>query len=307
MKEEKILQLIQKSLSAKRKDVVVGIGDDTAVLKYDKDNYLLFTTDSIVENVHFKKGQADFYQIGKKAIAVNLSDIAAMGGIPAYAVVSVGLPEGKKETINGILRGMKKLSDKYKFDIVGGNLTKSPFLFIDVFLVGKIEKKYLKLRSGAKPGDFIYVTGLLGGSQIKKHLNLTPRIEEARALVKKIKISSMMDISDGLSSDLMKLAKASKSGFEIHPDKILVSSDARRISKTEDEAIKHALNDGEDYELLFTVPEKHSKDVPSKILSTKITQIGKITSKKSYYGISKNGNRIKIKNTGFDHFKTPTN
>jgi len=306
MKEEQIIQLIQKSLPAKNKDVVVGIGDDTAVIKYDKNNYLLFTTDSIVENVHFKKTQTTFYQIGKKAIAVNLSDIAAMGGIPTYALVSVGLPEGKKEIINGILRGMKKLSDKYKFDIVGGNLTKSPFLFIDVFMAGKVEKKYLKLRNGAKPGDSIYVTGSLGGSQIKKHLNLIPRIEEAKTLVKKIKISAMMDISDGLSSDLIKLAKANKVGFEIYLDKIPVSSDAKKISKTEEEAIFHALNDGEDYELLFTVPEKYSKNIPSKILSIQITQIGRITTQKSYYGIS-NGKRTKIKDKGFNHFKTPAN
>ncbi|RKY29768.1 MAG: thiamine-monophosphate kinase [Candidatus Omnitrophota bacterium] len=301
MNEEKILKFIKSKLKIRRKDVIVGPGDDTAVLRYDKKYYLLATTDCLVEDVHFRKKEISYYQLGRKAIAVNLSDIAAMGGFPLYALVSAGFPEGKKEMIDGILKGMEELAEEFKFDIVGGNLTKSQFIFIDIFMVGKVEKKYLKLRNGAKPGDLIFVTGKLGASQLKKHLFLRPRINEARRLVKKVKISAMIDISDGLSSDLIRIAKESNVGFEIYSDKIPVSEDAVKISKNREEAILHALSDGEDYELLFTVPEKYSANIPEKISSTPVTFIGRIISEKSYYLIE-NGKKRKIGSMGFNHF-----
>ncbi len=301
MKEKEIIEFIKKNIKIKNKDVFAGIGDDTAVIKYKKDEYFLITVDSIVENVHFTTEKATYYQIGKKAIAVNLSDIASMGGIPLYAVISAGIPEGKEKIIKQLLNGFKFMAEKYRFDIVGGNLTKSNVLFIDVCIVGKVEKKYLKLRSGAKPGELIYITGTLGGSQIKKHLNIKPRIEEGRFLVKNFPVSSMIDISDGLSSDLITLAKESKVGFKIFLDKIPVSSEAKKISKTEKEAIFHALNDGEDYELVFTVPEKFRNKIPSRYKTTKISLIGEITKVKRYTGIYKN-KKIKIMPSGFDHF-----
>lgn len=301
MKEKEIIEFIKKNIKIKNKDVFAGIGDDTAVIKYKKDEYFLITVDSIVENVHFTTEKATYYQIGKKAIAVNLSDIASMGGIPLYAVISTGIPEGKEKIIKQLLNGFKFMAEKYRFDIVGGNLTKSNVLFIDVCLIGKVEKKYLKLRSGAKPGELIYTTGTLGGSQIKKHLNIKPRIEESRFLVKNFPVSSMIDISDGLSSDLITLAKESKAGFKIFLDKIPVSPEAKKISKTEKEAIFHALNDGEDYELVFTVPEKFRNKIPEKINSTKITYIGEITKKIQYTGIYRK-EKIKITPSGYDHF-----
>jgi len=301
MKEKEIIEFIKKNIKIKNKDVFAGIGDDTAVIKYKKDEYFLITVDSIVENVHFTTEKATYYQIGKKAIAVNLSDIASMGGIPLYAVISAGIPEGKEKIIKQLLNGFKFMAEKYRFDIVGGNLTKSNVLFIDVCIVGKVEKKYLKLRSGAKPGELIYTTGTLGASQIKKHLNIKPRIEESRFLVKNFPVSSMIDISDGLSSDLITLAKESKVGFKIFLDKIPVSSEAKKISKTEKEAIFHALNDGEDYELVFTVPEKFRNKIPEKINSTKITYIGEITKKIQYTGIYRK-EKIKITPSGYDHF-----
>ena len=271
MKEKEIIEFIRKKVKKRKEDVIVGIGDDTAVLQYTDEEYLLLTVDCIVENVHFKIPDFTYYQIGKKAMAVNLSDIASMGGIPLYAVVSTGIPEGSKKIVSEILSGIEEMSEKYEFEIVGGNLTKSEILFIDICIVGKVEKKYLKLRKGAKPGDLIYVTGYLGASQVKKQLDIEPRIKEARYLVKNFPVSSMIDISDGFSSDLITLAKESKVGFKIFLDKIPVSDDAKKISKTNKEAIFHALNDGEDYELIFTLPEKYKDKIPEKINSTKIT------------------------------------
>jgi len=129
MKEKEIIEFIKKNIKVKNKNVAVGIGDDTAVIKYKKDEYFLITVDSIVENVHFTTEKATYYQIGKKAIAVNLSDIAAMGGIPLYTVISTGIPEGKEKIIKQLLNGFKFMAEKYRFDIVGGNLTKSNVLF----------------------------------------------------------------------------------------------------------------------------------------------------------------------------------
>ena len=162
------------------KDVVVGIGDDTAVLKYKKNLYLLLTTDMLVEDVHFNQ-KATPFQIGWKALAVNISDIAAMGGIPKYGLVSLGL---KKNTslkfVDELYRGIKTIAKRFDVQIVGGDTVSSSKLVINIALTGEVEKKYLTLRKGAKIGDKIYVTGRLGGSIIGKHLSFIPRVKEAR-------------------------------------------------------------------------------------------------------------------------------
>jgi len=303
MREEEIIEFIKRQLKLKQEGVVIGPGDDTAVISYNSNEYLLLTTDCVVENVHFIRKETTLSLIARKAMAVNLSDIAAMGGLPLYALISAGLPEGiTKKDISQIINGLNYMADRFNVDIVGGNLTKSPFLFLDVSMVGKVEKKYLKLRSGARPGDAIFVTGTLGGSQMKKHLTFTPRIKEAREIIKKAPVSAMMDISDGLSTDLTRLAVASGAGFKIYLDKIPVSKDAMKISKDREEGILHALNDGEDYELLFTVPAGYENKVPVKVNDTEIHLIGEITEEKSYKGISTTGKAIKISPSGYSHF-----
>ncbi|HIE44320.1 MAG TPA: thiamine-phosphate kinase [Candidatus Omnitrophica bacterium] len=301
MKEQEIIENLKEIVPSKGKDILTDIGDDTAVVKWDKDFYLLLTTDVVVEDVHFRKAETTPYQIGWKALAVDLSDIAAMGGIPLYALVSLGLPEGNLQLLKGVYRGIKALAKKYDVKIIGGNISKSPFLFVNIFLAGKVERKNLKLRRTAKAGDLICITGKLGGAQVRKHLSFTPRIEEVRALIQQVTISSMIDISDGLSSDLIKLAQESKVGFKIYLDRVPVSKDTLKLSKTREGRISHALNDGEDYEILFTVPKKFSKALPRKICSVEITKIGEIISERKYYGIEK-GKEIRITEAGFDHF-----
>ncbi len=303
MREEEVIGLIKKRLKMKGRSVLVGPGDDTAVVSHDKNHYLLLTTDCVVENVHFTRKQATLFQIGKKAMAVNLSDIAAMGGVPLYALASVGLPKGFScREINQLLNGMQAMCDAYGFDLVGGNLTKSPVLFIDISLAGRVEKKYLKLRCGAKPGDLIFVTGTLGGTLVKKHLNVVPRIEESRKIIKRAHVTAMMDVSDGISSDLTRMAKASGTGFVIGLDKIPVSADAIGMSGTKEEAVSHALNDGEDYELLFTVSSSDADRVPKKVGSLPVTCIGRMTGDKKYLGIGADGKKAKIEPSGFSHF-----
>ncbi len=302
MEEEKIIDWLKKIIKIKNKDVITKIGDDTAVLKWNKRFYFLFTTDVVVDGVHFEKEKISPEKIGRKALAINISDIAAMGGIPLYALVSLGLPLAEKDFIKNLYKGILKMAKEFNVEIIGGNISKSPALFVDIFLTGKVEKKFLKLRSGAKPGDLIYVTGRLGGSIKGRHYDFQPRVKEARYLIKKYPVSSMMDISDGLSSDLTRLARASNAGFILHLDDIPVSPDAVKMSKTKQEAIFHALNDGEDYELLFTVDEKRSHEISEKIGIVPVTCIGKITSDNKYEGLLKD-KKVDIRPKGFDHFR----
>jgi len=303
MREEEIIDLIKKRLKTKNHGVIVGPGDDTAVLSYDKDHYLLLTTDCVVENIHFKRKEATLFQIGRKSMVVNLSDIASMGGIPLYALASVGLPAGfSHRDVTQLLNGMQDVSDEYGFDIVGGNLTRSPVLFVDITLAGRVEKKYLRMRNGANPGDAIFVTGKLGGTLVKKHLNAVPRIKESRYIIRSVPVSAMMDISDGISSDLTRMAKASGTGFVLRLSGIPVSADALKISRTKKEAVLHALNDGEDYELLFTVPSAYEKKVPAKVNSLPVTCIGKMTKEKKYIGLWDDLKVEKIEPAGYSHF-----
>lgn len=231
--------------------VVSGIGDDTAVLKYTRDKYQLFTCDMLIEGTDFFSYTAA-RDIGHKAIACSLSDIAAMGGKPKYALVSLGFPARQaKEFISGFYKGAVALAGKFKTDIVGGDLSSSEKIIVDVSMIGEVLKKNLTLRSGAKPGDLIFVSGSLGGSLYGRHLRFTPRIKEANYLVNNYRISAMMDLSDGLSIDLHRLALAGKVGAIIYEELVPVSASAKSLTE--------ALNMGEDYELLFTTQPKEAR------------------------------------------------
>lgn len=305
MKEEEIIGWFKKTIKAKNPALISGIGDDAAVVSTTKNGYLLMTTDVIIDGIHFRKEKTPLWKIGRKALAVNLSDIAAMGGIPLFALVSLGLPEGSVKLVSGIYKGMLNIAKKYGVEIIGGNLAKSPVLFVDVFLSGRVEKNMLKLRSGAGPGDRIFVTGTLGGTLDGKHLDFEPRIKEARKIASMQGVTSMMDISDGLSTDLTRLAGASGTGFILDLETIPVSTAAARISGTKKEAVFHALNDGEDYELLFTVSEKFAGRIPGKSGETRVTRIGTMTSEKRYKAVWRN-RIVDISAKGFDHFKKVT-
>ncbi len=227
--------------------VVKGIGDDTAVLRYTKDKYLLFTTDMLVEGTHFTRrmGAAG---IGHKALACSISDIAAMGGVATHAVVSLGVtPKMPARFVEDIYKGMAALAKRFGVSIVGGDTVRSDKVVINVALLGEVAKKYLVTRDKAKPGDWIFVTGTLGRSLVTgKHLNFTPRLKEARFLVKNFKPSAMIDISDGLAGDLNHILRASKVGGRLWDNAVPLTKGA---------ALAQALTDGEDFELLFTLKE----------------------------------------------------
>jgi len=276
--------------------VVKGIGDDAAVLKYTKDKYLLFTTDMLLEGKHFHKGSSAGL-VGRKALSSNISDIAAMGGIPKFAVISMGFPGSMNlKYADELYKGIRKVADKFSVDLVGGNTVGSNKIIINIALIGEVEIKNLALRSKAKEKDAIFVTGNIGGSIKFKHLNFTPRLKEARFLVKNFRINSMIDISDGLLADLGHILEESNKGVVIYEKTIAVSKDAIDFNS--------AMRDGEDFELIFTLPEKQAdrlEDIwPFK---TRLSRIGQIcNARKGFSLIRKSGKSEKIKPTGFTHF-----
>ncbi len=274
--------------------VVKGTGDDCAVLKFDRNKYQLFTCDMIVENTDFTLKDSP-YLIGRKAIAISVSDIAACAGLPRYCLVSLGMSKDTSvEFIDKILKGMLSLAKKYNINLVGGDISRARQLTIDVSMLGIVEKKNLTLRSGAKIGDIIFVTGELGGSILDKHLRFIPRLKEARFLVKNFRVNSMIDISDGLTQDLGHILEESSTGAIIYEDLIPISKQARNLNE--------ALYMGEDFELLFTMSHTESRRLLAKAKNN-FRAIGEITDKT--YGlrlVDKRGKEKIIKPKGFQHF-----
>jgi thiamine-monophosphate kinase len=318
-----LIELIRKKVYTKDKRVVLNIGDDAALLKCSSDKLLVFTTDTMMEGVHFDLRYCSFKDVGWKSMAANLSDIAAMGGIPLAGLVSLGLPEKMKiEQVLELYSGMKSLFSRFNCPIVGGDIFSSPKgLVVTISLLGEVEKNLFKTRNGAKIGDLIYVTGDLGEAEAglrllkrskakrnlitKKHLTPYPRIEESRFLIKSLKITSMIDISDGLSSDLCHICEESNKGALIYAEKIPVS---QRITKTckslNLSPLNFALSSGEEYELLFTLNPKDEGKI-KKITQGKfkIALIGEIKSKKDEIKILERDGEIRdLRKTGYTHF-----
>jgi len=246
------IDLIRKQMGSSGKRVR-GIGDDTAVVPSLKNKKLLLTTDMFLEGVHFSR-RTPAKAIGHKAMAANLSDIAAMGGVPKYALVAMGVSGSLKwKYLRQIYEGMNKTAKEFGVEILGGDTVQSNKIIINVSLIGEAQRHELLTRCGAKKGDQIFVTGRLGRSlQSGWHLRFKPRIEESRYLVKKFKPTSMIDISDGLAADLGHILKESKVGAVIYEDKIPRRGQA---------SLKNALYDGEDFELIFTLSHEDAKRI----------------------------------------------
>ncbi len=301
---------------------VVGIGDDAAGVEIEPGKVTLFTTDTLVENVHFKWDYASGYQIGWKVLAVNLSDIAAMGGIPTHCLVTLGLPQKSNlSLIDSIYHGLKDLASSYKIGIIGGDIVFSPIFFITVALLGKEDKEDVLLRSGAKEGDFIYVTGELGASAAglfclkekdasskgelqKKHLLPFPRVKEGRQIAKSKIASSMIDISDGLTLDLFHILEESKVGAQLWEDKIPISESVKKLAKRFNRSfLEWGLYGGEDYELLFTCSSKISLEDIKSSLKFPVAKIGKVVKgSPEIVLVGSGGKQEKLKPRGWNHF-----
>jgi thiamine-monophosphate kinase len=265
--------------AALRPPVRLGIGDDAAVLEHAAGTVELVTTDMLMEGVDFLWPQTSAALIGRKSLAVSLSDLAAMAARPTAAFVSLALPRSRGPAFaDELMDGLLALADEYGVTIAGGdtNSWDGP-LVVSVTALGTPIADQPVLRSGAKPGDGVFVTGACGGSLSGRHLTFTPRLSEAARLIELVPLHAMIDISDGLAADLHHILKESGVGAELHAAAIPIHADVAPADFQT--ALDHALSDGEDFELLFTV----AADDGSRLQSAwdhriPLARIGEITS-----------------------------
>ena len=296
--------------------MIAGIGDDCAILRIPVNHQMLVTTDFSLEGVHFRREWHPPQSVGHRCLARGLSDIAAMGGEPVAGFLSLAVPPKLPQRwVDRFLRGLLGLANEFKVTLAGGDTSESPNgILADIVVVGSVPKGAAILRSGARPGDRIYVTGELGASaatldllrsQPKKelrpkdfssHFFPIPRIRVGRTLRQGRLASSMIDISDGLSSDLSHICEESGVGAEIRENAVpraSIGNPAREVGP------KAALHGGEDYELLFT----SSKPIPSRIAGVLITDIGSITRKREIALVGSSGPQ-KLRPGGWEHFRS---
>jgi thiamine-monophosphate kinase len=244
-----------RSRTERSSGVIVGPGDDAAVLAPGSRSRLV-TVDMLMDGTDFHLAEVGPRAAGRKAMAVNLSDIAAMAGVPTAAVVSVALPRNHgRELGEQLYLGLRDVADAFGVAIVGGDTNSWDHpLVVSVTVLGEATERGPVLRCGAKPGDWLFVTGSLGGSIRGKHLTVSPRLHEAVRLHEIVELHAMIDISDGLAADLNHILEESRCGAVLEADAIPVSPDALELSRTSGKtALRHALGDGEDFELLFAV------------------------------------------------------
>lgn len=301
----------------------LGIGDDCAVIPYSDEEFYLVTTDALIEDVHFSLSAISYKALGWKSVAVNLSDIAAMGGITKYLFISIAIPKKtNSDEIFSFYEGVKEIVSEYQVFLLGGDTTSSKDrLCISITAIGTCFKDKILLRTGAKPGDYIYVTGTLGDSSaglllsqspkqsysqseeylMNRHFHPTPRLKEINYLVNHYQLNSAIDISDGLSSDLNHILQGSQLGAKVNWTAIPKSKELQSVLKGKplEEAV---LNGGEDYEILFSSPDIIDLDLFFKETGTILSQIGFIHNEKGI-GLTKEGFVEKLEPLGYDHFK----
>lgn len=306
---------------------ITGIGDDCSIIPTGEDKDLLVTTDLLIEGVHFLREAIPPFQLGIKSLAVNLSDIAAMGGKPVGSFLSIAIPSDVDiEYLDSFMEGYHHLSDLHKTPLLGGDTTKSlHHLAINVCVIGKCSTGKAKLRSHAKPNDLICVTGVLGNSaaglqavlqNIKKdddvsilisyHHQPEPRVKEGMLLANIAGVNAMMDISDGIASDLLHILKASGCGATIDIDKLPISETMSKVAINNGwNKYQLAATGGEDYELLLTISPEYYNEANkafSKTFNQPLMVIGRIVEGAPTISWSFNGNPTSESLHGFNHF-----
>jgi len=320
-----LIHRIRKWINSSDPALIQGVGDDVAVIEMGT-KVLLATTDMLIEGIHFDLSWMDPYPLGRKSLAVNLSDIASMGGIPKYYLISIGLPKNLPISfISSFYRGLKQEAKRFQVQLIGGDTSLSQKIIINICLLGEGEKGNLLFRKGAKVGNDLFVSGKLGdaalglkilqekrqikGSEglVKKHLSPCPRVKLGQAIAKYHLATAMIDVSDGLLIDTSHLLEESGVGALIWEDRIPLSGLHRKwVRSFSKDPFRFALSGGEDYELLFTASSNLREKMTSLARSFKIpiTRIGEILPKKEgFHIIRKDGKDYSPSHLGFEHFK----
>jgi len=285
----------------------LGLGDDAAVLRLADVAECVLTVDMLMDHVDFELSEVDPRRVGRKALAVNLSDLAAMASRPLAGVVALALPRsGGMELAVQLYEGLLPLAERYDVAIAGGdtNSWDGP-LVISVTLLGEVTARGPLQRNGARPGDRILVTGALGGSILGRHLEFEPRVHEALRLAERYELHAGIDVSDGLSLDLSRLAQESGCGAAIRPEAVPVSDDARRLADARGDgasALEHALADGEDFELILAVdPATARQIVAERPLAVPVTEIGRFVDQLGLWQDGGSGRLVPLSPQGYLH------
>ncbi len=321
-----LIDLIKQDTINDQGSVVVGIGDDAAVLLPKPRQLLLLTTDMLVESVHFNLTTTTPWQLGYKAIGVNVSDIAAMGGVPRHALVSIAIPPSTPaEFVVNLYKGMKEICQEHSINIVGGDTVSSPQgLVINVALTGEVEPASLVRRSGAKPGDIVAVTGWLGNSAAGLDLltagewedynfawplvtaHLTPRPQvKAGQLLAAAGATSMDDISDGLASEAHEIAKASKVGIKLFAARIPLAAELKEAAdKLGKRALDYALYGGEDFQLVFTMESGKYEAFRMAYPDVTVFKVGEVVEASQGVTLVDEAGQVEaIEARGYNHFR----
>jgi thiamine-monophosphate kinase len=326
-----LIERIARIAAVERDDVIVGIGDDVAVLDNVGEDWILAKVDSQVEGVHFLREAISPRQLGRKALAINLSDIASIGGQPLYALVSLALPDDIEVAwVDALYHGLREEGDRYGVAVVGGNMARSPGgAFVDVFVLGRVRRAHVLLRSGARPGDRVLVTGRLGDSAAglqlllhpeievppsdremlaERHFTPTPRLREAQVIARAGVATAAIDLSDGLSSDVGHICDRSAVGVRLWADRLPVSPATRRVAAARGrEPWQLAIEGGEDYELCLTAPPASVEALAAAVereTGTPLSVVGEILApERGRWLALEDGREVPLEAKGWQHWQ----
>jgi thiamine-monophosphate kinase len=321
--EEKLIERVRRRFPISEKGLTIGIGDDAAVLRPGAGAEMVVTTDAFLENVHFLRKVHPPDAVGYKALARATSDVAAMGARARYFFLTMGLPGACAGAwLDGFIGGMARAARRFGLILAGGDTTKYPKIVMSLTVMGEVDRGKAVLRSGARPGDLLCVSGRLGEAELglrliqrklhagkhwtmllKKHYYPEPRLALGEWLATHRFATSMVDTSDGLSTDLGHICKASGVGAAVFASKIpavKVPSELRGLGL---DPLELALHGGEDYELLFTVPERFSRRLPRRVGLVPVTVIGEIKRDKEIVLLGTDGHSGALESKGWDPFR----
>jgi thiamine-monophosphate kinase len=320
LSEKDIIQALKQKFGAAHKNIILGIGDDAAAI-LPGDKYQVLTKDLLIENVHFLAAQHPPQLLGRKSLNVNLSDVAAMGCKPQYALYGLGLPEETEPAwIEKFVSGLQQALNEFEVFLLGGDITRAERISISVTLLGEGER--LITRSGAQDGDKLYVSGTLGDAALglkllqshsdlgddprqdvclKAFLDPVPQVALGQTLAISNIPSAMIDISDGLSVDLGHICEESGVGAEVYEYKLPLS---KAVAELAANPLDLALHGGEDYQLLFSAPPEKESQIRGLSGSPQVSEIGRFISEKEIFLVSVDGKRRSFESRGFQHFKT---